>query len=250
MNRKFVLLNLLLLVAAGLLGWRLRMRWIEARAHERELIRRAAEPKPLPLPPPPAQVKPVTAVEYMDVAQRDLFAKDRNPNVIVEVVAPPAPPPPPPMPPLPQYYGQMNWGDPVVFLSAKAGEQKRYHTGDAVGPFKLVSFNLENITFDWNGKNVEKKVEDLAPKETVQAQPLQRAAVAAPQPSAPQGKSLSSDAASLDSNKSPVFGNDMGSGFFGCATGDTSPAGTIVNGYQKKITQGLMGKSCFWEQVK
>jgi hypothetical protein len=43
---------------------------------------------------------------------------------------------------------------------------------------------------------------------------------------------------------------DMGANLYGCKTGDTTPNGTVVNGYKKVVVRGLMGESCHWEQVK
>ena len=124
------------------------------------------------LPPPPVvQPKPATPAEYLDVAQKMLFSKDRNPNVVIE--APPAKPDPP-LPPLPSYYGQMAFGTPVVFLSTLKEGQKSYHAGDKVGPFELVSFDHEKIDFKWNDKTVERKLADLVPKDNTPPPPRPR----------------------------------------------------------------------------
>jgi hypothetical protein len=48
----------------------------------------------------------------------------------------------------------------------------------------------------------------------------------------------------------PAPGMEMGAGFRGCIAGDTSPAGTVVDGYKKNIVQGLIGQQCFWEKIK
>ena len=107
---------------------------------------------------------PVSPADYLEVAQKTLFSKDRNPNVVLD--PPPPPKPDPPMPALPVYWGQMSFGDPVVILTAaKAPEQKSYHRGDNIGDFKLVAFDSDSITFDWNGKQVERKLLELAPKD-------------------------------------------------------------------------------------
>ena len=98
MNRKVLLLNLALLALAATLGWQLRVRWLDARTHERTFLSRTPAGPPV-LPPPPAQLpKPVSPADYIDVAQKTLFSKDRNPNVIVDP-PPPAPAPPKPAPP-------------------------------------------------------------------------------------------------------------------------------------------------------
>ena len=91
-----------------------------------------------------------------------LFSKDRNPIVVVE---PPKPAPEPVMPALPSYSGQMAIGEPVIFLSVAKDVQHSYHAGDQVGDFKLESFDQDNIVLEWNGKTVERKLEDLRAKQ-------------------------------------------------------------------------------------
>lgn len=167
MSRKLIALNLALIALAGAMVWLLRVHWLETEAHERAIFERAARARAvLPLPPD-VSPRPVAAVDYLDVAQKTLFSKDRNPIVVIE---PPPPKPEPPMPALPSYHGQMAIGDPVVFLSTNENAvQKSYRAGEKIGPFEVVSFDREKITFDWNGKTVERKVQDLAPKEPPRA---------------------------------------------------------------------------------
>jgi hypothetical protein len=250
MNRRLILLNLVLLALAGLLGWTLRQRWLEARAHERAIFERAAQKKAL-LPPPPLQtVAPVSAVQYLGVAQQMLFSKDRNPNVPIE--APPPPPPEPPMPPLPSYYGQIAIADPVVFLSLGNAAQKSYRKGDKVGPFELLAFDREKITLGWNGKTVDRRLEELRPKESQQQQNASNTPPpAAAQSPAPSGvRSLGGSASPGNDAPDSKIGVDMGAGNRACVMGDTTPDGTVVNGYKKIVSQTLMGRSCHWEQVK
>lgn len=252
MNRKLALLNLVLLAIAASLGWTLRERWLDGQAKERAIFRNAARAKAILPPTPLAMPQPVTPAQYLDVAQKMLFTKDRNPNVVIET---PPPKPEPPMPALPFYYGQMTFGDPLVLMSLTSnGAQKSYHVGDKIGPFELVGFDHEKITLAWNGKNVERKLAELAPKEPPPGQ--QQAAAVAPAPAQASAagpvKSLWSSSVSSTTSedaKDPKLGQDMGGGYRACAAGDNSPAGTVLDGYKKVISQGLMGQSCFWEKV-
>ncbi len=246
MNRKLVLLNLALLTLVASLAWLLRARWIEEQVHERAIFEQAVRAKALLPPPPPPALKPATPAEYIDVAQKMLFSKDRNPTVVVEV---PPPKPDPPVPPLPQYHGQMAIGDPVVFLSIDSkGDQKSYRAGEKVGPFELVKFDRDQITLAWGGKTIERKLRDLAPKEEAAAQTKAAAAAATPASSGPVALGSATNLAA--DKKDSVLGTDTGAGNFTCVAGDTSPAGTVKDGYKKNITHGMFGEVCFWEKVK
>ncbi|MDP9113411.1 MAG: hypothetical protein M3O20_06990 [Acidobacteriota bacterium] len=164
MNRRIVLLNVALVALVGVLGWVLRANWLEAQARERAVLRRRITPKAVLPPPNLPRVQAAAPAEYIDVANKMLFSKDRNPIVVVE---PPKPAPEPVMPPLPSYSGQMSIGEPVIFLSAAKDVQHGYHAGDQVGDFKLSSFDQDNVVFEWKGKTVERKLEDLRAKQMV-----------------------------------------------------------------------------------
>ncbi len=188
MNRRLILLNLALLALAGALVWTLRTNWLAAKARERAVLQRKIAAKTVLAPPPLPTVKTVAPAEYIDVAGKMLFSKDRNPTVVVE---PPKPAPEPVMPALPNYHGQMAIGEPVILLSASAtATQRSYHVGDQIGDFKLVSFDENRVAFEWKGKNVERKLEELKPKETATAAGAQASAQAA-RPAAPAATSSS-----------------------------------------------------------
>jgi hypothetical protein len=161
-NRRIVLLNLALVVLLAGLGWVLRANWLEAQARERAMLRRRVAPKAVLAPPSIPGVPAAAPAEYIDVANKMLFSKDRNPIVVVE---PPKPAPEPVMPALPSYSGQMAIGEPVIFLSLPKDVQHSYHAGDQVGDFKLASFDQDTIVFEWKGKTVERKLEDLRDKQ-------------------------------------------------------------------------------------
>jgi hypothetical protein len=252
-NRKVLSLNLALLALIGLLVWQLRARRQAAEAHERAVLLKDGQGRTLLAPPAPAPVPPVAPAEYIDSVQRMLFAKDRNPNVIVDP-PPPAPPPkheePKPMPPLPRYYGQIHFGgDPVVILSsAAANDQKSYAVGEKIGAFTVVAFDKDSITFDWDGKQVERSLTDLKPKDPQAPQQQQQSSAPPPQPA--QSSVVAIGASPSASTVPPGLGIDVGGGYYGCKAGDTSPSGTIVDGYRKVQNMGLMGSSCRWEKVQ
>jgi hypothetical protein len=246
LNRKVIFLNLGLLVLAGWLFWILRTKWIEAHTHERVELTSPAHKTRVYAPPAVTPPKPMAASEYNQVAQQTLFARDRNPNVVIEVKPEPPPPPPPPMPPLPAYFGSMSLGEPVIVLKLPKGTQKSYHAGDQVGPFQLVSFDKEKVVFDWDGQTVERNVDDLREKEETK-----EVAARGPTPVAPGAVTPRVIGSSNDTKPEPKgsdkLGQDIGPGLKGCVAGDTSPAGSSEGGYKKRVEATPFGGRCLWE---
>ncbi|MEQ1947363.1 MAG: hypothetical protein ABL995_09245 [Bryobacteraceae bacterium] len=267
MNRKFVALYALLAVLAGVLVWQLRVRWVEAKTKEQQVLARQIEQKKALAPAIAGAPGAVSPAEYVDVAQRTLFSKDRNPNVVVEA---PKVEPEPPMPALPRYHGQMAIGEPVAILSTANATQKGYHVGEKVGDYELVKFDRENIKLEWHGKTVEKKLTDLVAKEAPAASAPQPAAQqanaarnAAPQvqnsgpittvissPASNAGSSTSTAMGSSNTNLPSAIGGDIGGGLRACVSSDDSPSGAILSGFKKNILKSMFGEICRWEPVK
>ena len=288
MNRRLVLLNLALLALAGTLVWTLRVNWIQSKARERAVLQRKIAAKAVLAPPPLPTVKAVAPGDYIDVASKMLFSKDRNPTVVVE---PPKPPPEPVMPALPSYHGQMTIGEPVILLSMSANAlQRSYHAGDQVGDFKLVSFDENRVDFEWKGKDVERKLEELRPKDTAvagaqagkpaAAAPVSAAAATSARPvssldhpssvapasanntsasatPAPSkvtslggSSSTANNSSSGDTSGDSTFGPLLPSGDRACIPADNSAVGTVHSGFMKVQSMGIFGASCSWTEVK
>jgi hypothetical protein len=237
-----LLLNLVLGAAIFAAGWQLRRDWLAARAREQVTARQTVKPQP---PPPlginkPAQ--PVPATAYNDIAQKMLFSKDRNPNVVVEVQAPP----PKPMPPLPLLHGVLYLGDsPTAILSGGKGnpEQVGVHPGENFGEFKLVDVSNDEIALEWDGQVINKRVDEMLAQNTAAAPAVEdsrpkgaAAAAAKPAPPQPRGEAAP--------------GVDIGAGLSACQPGDTSPAGTVVGNKRKVVSQSPFGETCRWETLK
>jgi hypothetical protein len=238
-----LLLNLVLGAAICAGGWQLRRDWLAAREREQATARQTVKPQP---PPPlgiskPAQ--PVAATSYNDIAQKMLFSKDRNPNVVVEVQAPP----PKPMPPLPFLHGVLYLGDsPTAILSGGKGnpQQVGVHPGENFGEFKLVDVSNDEIALEWDGQVINKRVDEMlaqnnAPAPAEDSRPkasAPAAAAAKPAPSQPRGEAAP--------------GVDIGAGLSACQPGDTSPAGTVVGNKRKVVSNSPFGESCRWETLK
>jgi len=243
MNRKILTLNLALLAMLGAFGWMLRAHWRDTRAQELATLAkppRGSAQIPPPSPRPPEAVVPAN---YLEVAQKTLFSKDRNPNVIIEPPPPPpAPKPEEPPPPRPEYHGQMGLGEPVAFLSTEKGGQKGFRAGDKVGLFKLVAFDQDTITFEWKDKKLKYPLEELKPKEPA---PAQAGVYGLP----PSQASSASTIVGVNTTKDPVLGPVSG-GVRACLSGDNSPAGTVKDGFKKTINPSPFGPQCQWEPIK
>ena len=95
------------------------------------------------------------AAKYADVATKNLFSKDRNPTVDrgrPKVEAPKA------MPPLPVVYGVLSLpAGPKPSWRKSAGSASR-SVGVArhVGEFKILAMDGRKVTFEWDGKPIER----------------------------------------------------------------------------------------------
>jgi hypothetical protein len=245
MNRLRLLLNLLLLAALVVSAYELRRRWLDARAREATILaasRPAPAPPAAPAPAPPAAPAPARPADYFEVAEKFLFSRDRNPSVVEEKKPEP---PPKVMPNFPAVYGVMDIGmGPIVFMAADGGAQQGYRLGEKIGEFVLKAASQDEITFEWDGKDITKSLDELrakpdAPVAPRAAAPLSASAAApvAPPPKPPE-------------NIRPAPGPDIGGGRRGCLPGDNSPAGTVVDGYKKVAYNYAFGPICFWESTR
>lgn len=238
MKRKLWLLNLVLLALLVYTGRQWRQSAQAARAREAAELNRKVKPAPpppfTPLPAPAA----VTPAGYADIAQQMLFDRSRNPNVVIET---PKPPPPKPMPALPVYHGQMNLGDgPVAIFSVTASSaHQAVHPGEEIGPFKLLAVNADEVDFEWDGKKVSKKVDELTERKV---EPEQQAAAPVVRTEAPPPPAAAAPA-------TPGPGADNGAGGKICNANDPTPAGAVVDGFRKIVAPTPFGNICRWDPV-
>lgn len=240
MKGRLALVNLTLAALAAFGAWQLRVRWLEARARETALYYQQVKPPPPPPVVPIPPVQPVTAISYGDVAQKMLFAKDRNPAVEIDVA------PAKPMPPLPAAYGVMVFGEVrSAILSPRSGTPHRaYAPGEMVGEFKLVSVDPEELVFEWDGQTIVKKVEELVAKDRAAgAAPVSGTAAAAPPAPPPVTTTVVAPVR-------PGPGMQMTPELRACQPGDPTPAGTVMEGMRKLVTRTPFGEQCRWELVR
>ncbi len=248
MSRLF-LLNILLL--AGIAMATLKLMELRDETARREEMVHASAPK-LPAAKGTTGVatpERTVAANYLDIASRLLFSKDRNPTVVI------APPPVKQIPAFPLAYGVLMMADPpIIMMSAKKGEaQKGYRAGDKIGDFQIVTFDARTIVFEWDGQKFPKNVQELADRDAQTAallagQNTQNIPAAAPAASSSSGAQILSGSGSTASSQGP--GVDTGGGIRACAPGDTAAPGTVSDGYRKVVSETPFGKVCRWEKVK
>jgi hypothetical protein len=237
LKSKLLLLNAALLVAIGVGVWRLREAWVAARAREEAVLHRRVTPKSIASAPAGPRIEPVLATSYADIAEKMLFAKDRNPTVVVEV----KPEAPKPMPKLPALYGVMNLLDGTTAIMSEKPEMKHVgvRPGEKIGEFTLVAVDRDEITFAWEGKEVIRKIDAMIDR----AGPLQ------PAPSGVQRSGPAVVAVPPQTSQKrgePAPGVEVAKGIRACQQGDASPAGTVADGYKKLVSPTPFGDSCRW----
>jgi hypothetical protein len=237
LTRKLWLLDLVLIAVLVLLGYQLRKERIGAQMRVQALLHRGVKESPAGKLAPLRKVDPLAAGSYADVAAKNLFSKDRNPNVILDPVIPP---PEKPAPPFPVARGVMLWGGvpPTIVLSDKpGGQQKGYHPGEKFGEWTILSIDNSYVVFGWNGKQFKKRIDELLDRTPIiiAEAPAQ---AAAPKPQSPTPNATSGP------------GIDIGAGLKGCVAGDNSPSGTIVDGMKKVVSATPFGSACRWEPAK
>jgi hypothetical protein len=236
LNRKLLILNVILFAVVAFAGVQWRNAWKASKAREAASLNRPLKALP---PPPiaslPAQ-NPVEAYKYLKVAENMLFDPSRNPTVVVEKKPEPPPPPPPPMP---TYRGAMNLGDGLIALFRIPGQPglQSFHLGEVVGQYKLVDVNSEGITLEWNGQKFYKGVTQVTEQASAEV-PQDTGRTATPAPAAPPPPVL----------KGP--GEDTGRGYKNCSMADGQPEGAVVDGYRKVAYSTPFGQACRYEPVK
>ena len=246
MTRKLILLDLALAALLGVLGWQMRREWVEAHARARAFlsvpIRKIAAPPLAPL----RKVAPLAAVAYAEVAQMNLFSRDRNPQVIIDA---PEPVKPKPIPAFPVARGVLLWEGtpPTVLLSMRPGGQQRgYRAGERIGDWKIVSVDNQFVVFEWDGKEFKKRIDELMDRSTLVAETAVPAAAAASANVAPAAKAQTLS----DSSKAGPWVDVGSTDMRGCKPGDETPAGTVNDGFKKVVSATPFGSACRWEQVK
>jgi hypothetical protein len=236
---KLVALNLILVALVGATVWEGRARWNEAQALRKSTLNVPVKPVPPPPLAPVPQPQTPPAMTYADVAKKNLFSSDRNDDIIVD---PPKVEAPKQMPPLPISTGVMKMPSGVkAFMADKPGETPRaVKVNDMVGEFKIIALDEHNVTFQWNGKPIERKIEDLIDRSNHDRGAGAQVAsgpAAAPPPPVNVPPPPPSDR---------LVGKALTETQKACVPGDISPAGTVQDGFRKTVTASIFGPVCRW----
>ncbi len=242
MRRRILLLNLALITLIAAAGYEIRARRERARERENRMLGRGAAALTMPPEATRAELQPAVAAAYLELAEKMLFTRDRNPNVVVEAA------PQKEMPALPVAHGVMDFGSgPTIVLSPKGGgAQKAYRAGEKIGDFTLVSVDSAEVVFDWEGQAIRRKIEELVDRRAVET----AAVVNTPTQQQPTQPTQAKPNVIESSSVKEVPGVVLGPGLRGCIPGDPSPAGTIAQGHRKVVVDTLFGKNCRWEALQ
>jgi hypothetical protein len=119
--------------------------------------------------------------------------------------------------------------------------QQATRPGEMIGPFKLIDITRQDLTLEWNGELVRKPLDELtnnnaaAPVEAASA----RTEAQTPQPPArvetPTAKGPGGDAIGGTSKL--------------CQQNDSTPFGTVQDGFRKTEVKTPFGSACLWDPV-
>ena len=236
MKRRIVILNVVLAAVAVYAGIQLRNEWLAAKAREAATLP-GPPVKPAAVPPYAALpgTGPVLAAGYSLIPQKFLLDPSRNSTVVVEL---PAPPPPRPMPALPRFHGQMNLDGMMAILSESPNSpQKFLKPGETIGEFKLLDVNIQELVFEWNGQTIHKRLDELTDRNGGPS----NSRGSAPPPAAPPPVPVA---------KTPTGpGEATPQGYKTCSPNDSTPEGTVVDGFRKVSMPTPFGAACRWDPV-
>ncbi len=247
MRKQMLILNVILLLAALGLGYKLSADWKVTARRQEALSAGAASVAPTAAGLPAAP-QPASGLETI-VAQ-NLFFSDRTNEIPKALEKKPAP-----LQPL--LIGTMNLGRTKLALMVEgnqpSGMPRQVKEGDTFAGYTLVEIGNNQVVLEWEG--IKKTVD-------VSMTPVQVAAPAFT-PAASSAPSVSSTASSpvtITQGTPPppdtakiIPGKTDCAHSYGCGrvayAGDPLPPGTIINGYMKFERASPFGKEMWWQKV-
>ncbi len=247
MKKNLIILNLCLLGLALFFFKQLRDRWIEyEQIHSHHSLN---PPKSTGYSKPTKAVAvPDSISEYLAIVNNDLFVTDRT-----NLIAPEPPPPPPPpkvSPPKPVLCGIFRFGEEelVLMISTDAkskGVQKRIRIGEMMDKYKLQTILDQQVVMQAEGDEpVEIRLNEPA---GIVPRDYSTGRASAP-PLKPNVVTIGESATKTAS--SPASTNFSSSAVQTPPPPPSVPAGTVVDGKRKVVTQTPFGNMESWEDVK
>jgi hypothetical protein len=249
LKRKLLILNLALVVllAAGLVELR---RQIHV-ARDRYSIFDEASAAASATFPVSGEAGAVRPVDHMPIVERLLFSADRNPIVeveapVIEVVK---------RPELPMLVGLMDFGKGPIALMTAEGDAaaKPVSIGEKVGEYVFRAATAERITLEWQGQTFDLLHSELANRPAAKAKAPVRE-TRAPATRRPVGAATASAAADASPKQSTSLGGkynigrQIREGSHAADPKDSSPAGTVYQGYVKRERRTPFGTQAWWEK--
>lgn len=248
MRRPILILNLVLLVLAGLATYLLRVEWRNYRNRVNWVYqtRSAGAAEKFAIGTPGLAV-----ANWSDIVARNVFHPDRNSLTAVAASGPP--------PPEPILFGTMDLGSgPLALMSEAQGRgYRQVHIGEPIGGYKLVAVEGQNVSLEWAGGQIKLDAAESASRASASTA---QAPSAAPPPAPAAGRTAGASPVVSPAASSPAStGGGVLSRYPGLRTVltpeqaadlDREPIGTIRNGKRKQMMASPFGVQIYWEDVK
>jgi len=251
MRKQMLILNVILLLTALGLGYKLRADWKRTSQRQEGLAAGAASTAPSAAGLPAA---PQAATGLDAIVANNLFFSDRNNESPKAMEKKPAPP-------QPLLVGTMNLGPTkklalMVEASQPAAMPRQVKEGETFAGYVLVEIGNNQVVLEWEGT---KKTVDVSMAPVQMAGPAYTPAAS----SAPPVSSTASSPVTITPGTPPppdsakIIPGKQGPGeeFLPGSTsrvayaGDPLPPGTMINGYMKVERTSPFGKEMWWQKV-
>jgi hypothetical protein len=127
----------------------------------------------------------------------------------------------------------------AVLSETPNSPQKFMKPGETIGEFKLLDVNTQELVFEWDGQTIHKGLNELT----------DRGAASSDSPGAP------ASARAAAPPPPPVVKTPLGPGVptpqgtKTCFVNDSTPDGTVVDGFRKVSRATPFGSVCLWDPV-
>lgn len=250
MRKQMLILNVILVLAALGLGYKLSADWKRTAQRQEALAAGAVSVAPSAAGIPAA---PQTATGLEAIVANNLFFSDRNNEMPKAMEKRPAPA-------QPLLVGTINLGRTKLALMVEANQPaampRQVKEGESFAGYTVVEIGNNQVVLDWEGT---KKTVDvsMAPVQ-VGAPAFTSAAASAPTVSSTASSPVSitpgtppppDSARIIPGKQGPTEQFLPGSTSRAAYAGDPLPPGTIINGYMKVERTSPFGKEMWWQKV-